>query len=262
MRVSITARDIGNPMMEGFCPRCFWIQKSCPIPYDSPFRTPMPGVFSTLDAHIKRVIHESLDEEGCLPGWLEASLAPFLQGKVIGYERIKRMETNLEDDDIVITLRGAPDDIFIVGEKDDEYVIVDYKTAVWTEGQKRIAPLYQGQLNAYFYLYASLFPGRSVKGLYLIYLQPMKESKPWKDRMGIYFEPYVVHVQQMSLKDIENRIREIGRLIAEPRPPKPLPDCKGCRSTITWIRDVKERLSDNIQLFYDYLYNGPEWKDA
>ncbi|MDO8465291.1 MAG: hypothetical protein Q7S46_08580 [Gallionella sp.] len=70
--IRISAKDLGTLAMEGFCARCFWIQRHAPegLPYQI-----FPGIFSSIDSYSKKVIHGWFDQRGGAPQWLGALIA-------------------------------------------------------------------------------------------------------------------------------------------------------------------------------------------
>lgn len=72
-----------------------------------------------------------------------------------------------------ILLTGSADGVFI---RQDGYVIVDYKTARYTEGQDELLPMYEIQLNASALIgeHCGLNP---VAALALVYMEPVTDDK-------------------------------------------------------------------------------------
>ena len=65
MPYTISATALGELAMSGLCYRCVWIKmKSSRLPYQS-----FPGIFSTIDRYVKRMVHTHFEREGKLPGW-------------------------------------------------------------------------------------------------------------------------------------------------------------------------------------------------
>ena len=52
MALTISATALGELAHTGFCHRCFWVKRHCKLPYQS-----FPGIFSSIDSSIKRVVH-------------------------------------------------------------------------------------------------------------------------------------------------------------------------------------------------------------
>ena len=50
----ISAKNLGAFALPGFCPRCFWLQLR--VENRLPFQI-FPGIFSSIDAYTKRVVH-------------------------------------------------------------------------------------------------------------------------------------------------------------------------------------------------------------
>ena len=51
--------------MDGFCLRCFWIERHLKLPYHSGF----PGIFSSIDIYTKKTVG-LYKRNGRLPSWL------------------------------------------------------------------------------------------------------------------------------------------------------------------------------------------------
>ena len=52
----LSAKNIGELALPNFCQRCFWIRMR--LGNKVPFRTPPPGIFSSIDAFTKRYIEK------------------------------------------------------------------------------------------------------------------------------------------------------------------------------------------------------------
>lgn len=160
----IPAKTLGELAMPDFCPRCFWLKiKIKPLPFQI-----FPGIFSSIDSYTKKAVHKYFDKYGKLP---------FGIGNVKQYEKAPNHNNfYMEDKDSNIKLTGTPDDIFRL---DNSYVIVDYKTAKYTEGQERLLPMYEVQVNAYAVIAEECFkkdpqnyPLSPVSKLALVYMEP------------------------------------------------------------------------------------------
>jgi len=66
--VRISGKDLGAIALADFCPRCFWVKlhSKGQLPYQI-----FPGIFSSIDAYTKRVVHAWFDEAGEPPPWLK-----------------------------------------------------------------------------------------------------------------------------------------------------------------------------------------------
>jgi hypothetical protein len=165
--LTIPSRTLGQLLMPNFCARCFWIGLGCEGKL--PFQIPFPGIFSTIDAYGKNIIHDYFDRNQKLPPWY-----PDI-GEVTSYLTSTKLHWSkfyYEDPETRIALRGTPDDIFRV--PGGTHHIVDYKTAKMTKKQDELLPLYLVQLNVYAYIgnMRGEFP---TTALSLIYVEPLTD---------------------------------------------------------------------------------------
>ena len=63
----VPVRKLGMLNLPEFCPRCFWLVLHCDGKF--PFQIPMPGIFSSIDAYSKNLIHSHFDTQKVLPRW-------------------------------------------------------------------------------------------------------------------------------------------------------------------------------------------------
>jgi len=161
----ISAKDLGSFAVYGACTRCLWIGLHCKrLPYQS-----FPGIFSSIDAYNKRIVHRFFDREGVMPDWLSSL------GNIEGYiEPPSYHKFSYYEPEFDVTIRGTPDGVFKMC--DGSYTIVDYKTAKYTAGQERMFPIYRAQLNGYAYLgnRLNLSP---VSRIVLIYMEPVTDEE-------------------------------------------------------------------------------------
>jgi PD-(D/E)XK nuclease superfamily len=150
--------------MPDFCPRCFWIQmRVSGLPYQI-----FPGIFSSIDAYSKNLVHGWFDRHGAPPAWL-ASL-----GDIRGYEAPPHhSKFRTLDAATNILLTGAPDGVLI--RADHSRVIIDYKTARFTAYQDELFPIYEAQLNAYAHIGERTWK-EPVSALALIYTEPVTDD--------------------------------------------------------------------------------------
>jgi len=162
----ISAKDLGQLALSDFCARCFWIQRRAPrgLPYQI-----FPGIFSSIDAYTKRVVHGHFDTLGRAPDWL----APL--GPITGYrEAPHHAKFSVRHTATGILLTGTLDAIF--ERPDGSLVLADYKTAKYTGHQDALLPMYEIQLNAYAYI-ATALGWPSISALALIYAEPETETE-------------------------------------------------------------------------------------
>ena len=222
MPLTISATALGELAQTSFCPRCFWIKRHYKLPYQS-----FPGIFSSIDSYIKRVVHRYFEREQKLPDWFP------VPSPVVGLEEVPHYSKfSVTDPTSGVTLHGEPDDVLRL--EGSGYHIVDYKTARFTSKAEGMYPAYEIQLNAYAYIaQRTLFS--PVTGLSLIYLDPDTELDlfpEWLDRsqddftLGFTAKLRPVELEQDSY--IEERLRQAGELYEKKTPPEPLSECQNC----------------------------------
>ena len=137
--IRISGKNLGALALPAVCKRCFWLKLR--MAFGMPYSI-FPGIFSSIDAFTKRVIHAYFDEHGTSPPWL-GDLGP-----LVGYREPPHFSAfNIVDEEYAILLTGMPDGIFV--GPDGSFMIVDYKTAKFTANQDALLPMYDIQLNAY-----------------------------------------------------------------------------------------------------------------
>jgi hypothetical protein len=220
--ITISAKNLGALAMPGFCPRCFWIQMHAE---GAPYQI-FPGIFSSIDAYSKKVVHGWFDRHHSAPPWL----GPL--GAIKGYVNPPHYSKfSIVDLTTNVRLRGTPDGIFAM--QDGSHVIVDYKTAKFTPHQDELFPMYDIQLNAYAVIgeRKGLAP---VSGLALVYTEPVTdEATASKDanltgvgfrmEFGAHIEP--VALAPRKIPPLLARVREIYEL---KKPPAPRDGCSDC----------------------------------
>jgi hypothetical protein len=167
--IRLSATTLGSLNLPGFCPGCFWIRLHYKGAF--PFQIPLPGIFTSIDSYVKKLIHAPLDQGDAWPAWL-----PNL-GAVKAYvPRLHYSWFSCEEQRSGILLSGTPDDVFRL--EDGSYHIVDYKTARVTKYQGALFPQYEVQLNVYAYIAERLTqrePLAPVTALSLVYLEPQTD---------------------------------------------------------------------------------------
>lgn len=209
--------------MDDFCERCFWIKRKATR--GLPFQI-FPGIFSSIDAYSKRVIHGWFDNHGTCPPWLSDL------GKLKGYiHPPHHNQFRIVDPETNILLTGSPDGIYV--RADDSRLIVDYKTAKYTGTQDKLFPMYETQLNVYALIGQSrgLAP---ISGLALIYTEPVTdENTAAQDTIhhvggfSMSFIAYVLNVDLDfgKLRPFLARVRDI---LDRPSAPRGRDRCKDC----------------------------------
>lgn len=206
--------------MPNFCPRCFWIQQHA---HKLPFQIPMPGIFSSIDAYTKKVVHGFTDQNGRFPKWL-SNLGIVEYRNPPHHSRFFVL-----DEEFGVKLTGVPDGIFV--RPNGSYVIADYKTARFTEKQDELFPQYEVQLNGYAYIGARAgFDPMS--GLYLVYTEPVTDAETAASSVvatgfTMPLAPKILEVQMKPeiIKPLFQKVRQIHDL---PQPPEGTFGCTDC----------------------------------
>jgi len=221
----ISAKNIGALALPDFCPRCFWLKLKARNRL--PFQI-FPGIFSSIDAYTKRVVHTWIDRNGGAPVWLKGL------GEVTGYidpPHHSRFYIELTEYGGVL-LTGAPDGILTL--TDGSIAIIDYKTAKYTGTQDRLMPMYEIQLNGYLLIAEHLGIGNVTK-LALVYAEPVTgeetAAQPEIHSDEGFVMPFSISVHPVpmepaKLQPLFQRAREIYDL---PEAPDGRSGCEDCK---------------------------------
>lgn len=221
-QVRISGKQLGELALSNYCPRCFWLklQMGNRLPFGL-----FPGIFSTLDAFTKSIVSRWFDRHRCPPPWLTQL------GDFVSYiEPPHFSKFNFVDQDQQILLTGAPDGIFVA--RDGSLMILDYKTAKFSDRQDALYPLYEAQLNAYRVI-AEHCGLRPVAHLALVYFEPVTEPVGGISnrchRLGFRLDFSAHPLKVPCLPGLVDRLLAQGRAFAEMRrPPAPSGQCKNC----------------------------------
>lgn len=228
--IRISGKDLGQLAMLDACPRCFWIKRKCKkLPWQI-----FPGIFSSIDAYTKKVVHASFDYYKKPPAWIPEFKDVFTYHKVPHWSKFKRT-----DPVTGITVSGVMDDL--LEQTNGSLIIPDYKTAKYTKTQDELMPLYEAQLNNYAWVQESL-SDKPVDALYLVYCEPVTDPPADNGPQIIWpINKHLVDGFDMAFKvqalfiRIETTLTE--RLLAKakviidlPSPPAALDGCKDCQS--------------------------------
>lgn len=218
-QLRISAKNLGAVALDDFCPRCFWIKLR--MENKLPWQI-FPGIFSSIDAYTKRVIHAQIDAKA-FPDWMKPL-------DVCGYKKVphfSKFKTEIQEHDILLT--GTPDDIFVCSS--GGHIIPDYKTAKYTENQDKLLPMYQVQLNGYAVI-AEACGFVPVDGLCLVYFEPCTDEEYARARCALSgfdmtFKAYAlkVPVDRGLLNKAMERVNDIYNMQT---PPEGRKDCKDC----------------------------------
>jgi hypothetical protein len=194
-----------------------------------PFQIPMPGIFNSIDAYGKKLIHGFFDQNKALPPWFPdiGNVKGYVPGRDLHWSKFQ-----LTDPKTQITVRGTPDDIFHLSN--GSYHPVDYKTAKATKTQDELFPLYEVQLNVYAYIGDSrgLSP---ISRLSLIYMEPQTDVEPdgiedlmSGDAYSLEFKATLVPVELRAHKLVPELLQRAGKIFDKERPPEGREGCQDC----------------------------------
>lgn len=253
----ISGKNLGVLAMPTVCLRCFWLKLH--LGFRLPFSV-FPGIFSTIDAFTKQVVHGHFDQHGGPPPWL-AGL-----GDLVSYiEPPSYARFNFMHEPTGILITGAPDGLLV--HRDGTLVICDYKTARYTQTQDALFPMYEVQLNAYALIAEQCGFGR-IGALALVYFEPVTGPQAARRQSGcnhgfdLGFHAHVVRVERQP--DLVESLLVQTRWIWEaPCPPSMAPadppgdrrraGCQDCAGIDRLVSLVPEnRLVDsNVQSLKD-----------
>ena len=222
-QIRISAKNLGELALPGFCPRCFWLKIK--LKNRLPFQI-FPGIFSSIDAYTKNIIHSWFDRFGAAPSWLSGL------GELTGYVNPPHFSKfSIVDDENDVLLTGVPDAIFT--RPDGSYVIVDYKTARYTGTQDSLFPMYEIQLNGYA-LIGNARGLNPVSDLALIYMEPVTDEELAANdenyRAGGFtlgFSPKI-HKVELNPGKIFPLLGQVREIYEKSAPPGCSSGCKDC----------------------------------
>jgi len=242
-QITLSPSEIGKPLLEDFCPRCFWFTKKFPIKDKHPFFSPYSALPNIVDYYIKRVVKSHLQRQNFLPSWLLNQLKEYyLEFDFENVRLLKEISFQITLFDGACVLSGRADEILEF--PDGSLFIIDYKASSLTENKLKIRPLYEAQLNAYAYL-ANKNLKKPVVGLALVYLDP--DYKNLNDEVILHrtkeeflfgFNPTVVPVKLMDNKWVEDLCQTIFEILSLDTPPEGKLNCVGCNTLKDWIRII------------------------
>ena len=188
-----------------------------------------PGIFSSLDCFQKKVVHAYHQIHGQFPPWLSGF---GLLREVIPVPHHTRFQRYDKSTDILLT--GVPDEMIRV--EDGSLVILDYKTAKFTDNQDALLPMYRCQLNAYAIIAEHLGFGH-VSALGLVYFEPITDLDPTEivaltDPQGCLMRfqatPLPIDLDPNMVPPLLRKAREIAELRY---PPEGRDGCRDCELT-------------------------------
>ena len=233
--IQISAKVIGKMSMPDFCPRCFWIGLKCkPLPWQI-----FPGIFNTIDAYTKKIVHQWIDREDGKPDFLK-------EYGVTGYQKAPHWKKFRFDAGHGITLSGMADDIWNV---EGGIVIPDYKTAKYTANADKLLPMYSTQLNGYAKIAEGIGMG-PVVGIPLIYMEPQTDDGAVEldGRHETLFKmAFLPHVLKIDLDpDSLDPLLERARKIYDGPMPLGADGCKDCKA----LEGILDQLASEGLYYY------------
>lgn len=215
--LQISGKDLGAFAKPDACPRCLWTRLHVkPLPYQS-----FPGIFSSIDAYSKQMVHGWFDAHGAPPPWL-ARLDAFVAYR----EPPTWHRFQMVDDALRVRLTGAPDAVLV--RADGSLCIADYKTARHTQGQDELLPVYVAQLNAYRAI-AEALGWEPVTRLLLLYMEPATHLAGAQDEDGFHMG-FHAKAQEVRIDVglVPALLRQARATRDEPAPPPGRDACKDC----------------------------------
>jgi len=215
-KIRISAKVLGQIAMPDFCPRCFWIKLHFKkLPWQI-----FPGIFSSIDAYTKKVVHAWIDRKDGKPDFIRDL-------NVTGYVKVPHWSKFMMETEYGITLSGGADDMLIVP---NGIHIPDYKTAKFTANQDKLFPMYQAQVNGYAKIGVHL--DMDIDSLSLIYMEPLTDEQAASEynHIGCFDMRLVPHFLpiEMDIDSIDPLLERAREIYDGPIPEKT--DCKDCEA--------------------------------
>jgi len=221
-QIRISAKNLGEVALDYYCPRCFWIKlRFKDLPYQI-----FPGIFSSIDSYSKKMVHGWFDQYRSAPQWLSEL------GDLVGYRNPPHHSRfKLLDEKYNILLTGSPDGV--LERRDGSRIIVDYKTAKFTDTQDFLYPMYETQLNVYARLGNELGLA-PVSSLALIYMDPVTDliapGAPENHRADGFVLGFSAKIKDVPIRPdmIPPLLAETRRVYDAQQPPPGRAGCKEC----------------------------------
>jgi hypothetical protein len=223
-QLRISGKHLGELALPDACPKCLWLKLK--LHHRLPFQI-FPGIFSSIDAYTKRVVHGWFDQHGETPPWLSEL------GELCGYQEPPHWSVlKWVDPRTNILLTGTPDGV--LKRPNGSVVIVDYKTAKYSGTQDALFPMYDAQLNSYALVGEATKVLSPVSGLALIYMEPVTddaaaehETNRREDGFAMGFKAYV-HPVPLRPESIPPLLERARALFDMKESPEGLAGCKCC----------------------------------
>ena len=223
-QIRISAKHLGQIALADFCPRCFWTRLRCADKL--PFQI-FPGIFASFDIFQKRVTSLHHQKYGTAPKWLNAFGDLGEPLPIPHHSVFQTLDTATN-----ILLTGVPDELF--SRKDGTLVILDNKTAKFTENQDTLLPMYKTQLNGYGFIAERLGMGK-ISGLGLVYYEPQTvltaenfDAVLADDGFSMKFQAKLLPLE-LRLDSIPPLLQKVRAIFDLPTAPAGRTGCKDCR---------------------------------
>ena len=220
--LQISAKNLGQLVLDNFCERCFHIRLHC---RELPFAI-FPGIFSSIDSYSKKVTAAHYAKHGRVPFWFDGFGEIGTPMKVPHWSKF-----NITDRDANVVLTGVPDEMLV--RQDGSILITDYKCAKYTSTADGLLALYVIQLNCYAYIAEQLRMG-DVSGLGLLYYEPPSALAAedtgtliTKDGFSMKFTPKVLPIK-LDTRPIPFLLSKVREIYDSPGAPAGRTGCKDC----------------------------------
>lgn len=232
--LTISGKNLAELNLSTVCPSCFKVKAKLEsqFPIDKkkiPFQLPFPGVFSSLDSHVKSVVKKYFDSKGTVPKWF-----PDLGKKIVGIEKPPSWQNfNHYFHEYDVKLTGSIDTILKF--EDGSFALGDFKTATITNTQDMLEPLYQAQLHAYRSIAQGKKIFQPINMLVLIYTEPISYNyesdnyyplSSFDDKFHLHFNVVKKNLnidENLTFKLLEKYLE----IMQDPNPPK-VNTCPNC----------------------------------
>ncbi len=214
--LTISATKLAKLALDDVCERCWWLEQQIKLPYQS-----FPGVFSTLDKASKLCLEHWVMTRGLTPPWMSQFSTFKTLIKPPHFTKFGFTHGGLH-------VRGVADAIVLL--EDDTLLIPDFKTAIFTEAQERMVPVYAAQLNCYAMAAENQAIG-DVSQIAIVYCQPQAAGEEMDiDRVsgfGVHFQALAMPVHRNDER-IKQMCDRAAGILSQDKPPTPYLQCEEC----------------------------------
>lgn len=224
MSLRISAKNLGDLAMPGFCPRCFWLSlHSERLPFQV-----FPGIFSSIDSYSKKITGYYYETHQEMLSWL---IKHGFEGRPVRAPGHQKFRITHEATDIILT--GVVDEMIEL--TDGSFALIDYKTAKFTKSQDRMLPLYEVQLNGYAYI-GERIGFSPVSKLALLYYEPITDIEVEQINNLVDGERFLLgfsaHIHPIALKpeSIEPLLYKARQLYELKTAPQGAVGCADCQA--------------------------------